>query len=138
MFFYVVLEALVGIIAGVVIATRTKRADGIVYGTLDKVGRITNVVLALFYAILAPFYLFLGMICEPRGEGILIVLGTLICVIAASASLFCSLGLGLSVALRKRGRSALSFAVQFAGVVGIVLAVVLYAVFVGTLIAPLN
>ena len=138
MFIYVVVEALVGIIAGIIIAKRTKKSDGVVYGKLDKVGRITNVLLAIAYTVAAPFYLFLGMISEPDGEGLIIVLGVLVSVIAASASLFCSLGLGFSVALRKKGKSGFSFAVQFAGMTGIALTVLLYVIFAGSLISPLN
>lgn len=78
------------------------------------------------------------MISEPDGEGLLIILGVLVSVIAASASMFCSLGLGFSVALRKMGKSRLSFAVQFAGVAGIALTFLLYAAFAGSLIGSLN
>ena len=84
MFIYVLLEALVGIIAGIIIAKRTKKADGITYGKLDKAGRITNVILTVIYAITAPIYMFLGMISEPSGEGFLWILGLLVAVIATS------------------------------------------------------
>lgn len=138
MFFYVVIEAIVGVVLGIILATRTKKVDGVVYGKLDRIGRITNILLAIVYAIASPFYLFLGMISEPDGEGVLIILGVIVSVIAASASLFCSLGLGFSVALRKKGKSGLSFAAQFAGMAGIALMVLLYMAFVGSLISPLN
>jgi hypothetical protein len=138
MFFYVVIEAIVGVVLGIILATRTKKVDGVVYGKLDRIGRITNILLAIVYAIASPFYLFLGMISEPDGEGVLIILGVIVSVIAASASLFCSLGLGFSVALRKKGKSGLSFAAQFAGIAGIALMVLLYMAFVGSLISPLN
>ena len=138
MFIYVILEALAGIIGGILIATRTKKVDGVEYNTLDKVGRITNILLTLVYVITSPLYLLLGIISEPDGEGILIVLGVLVSLIAASAALFCGLGLGFSVALRKKGKSGLSFAVQFAGVLGIALTILLYAVFAGSLISPIN
>jgi hypothetical protein len=138
MFFYVVIEAIVGVVLGIILATRTKKVDGVVYGKLDRIGRITNILLAIVYAIASPFYLFLGLISEPDGEGVLIILGVIVSVIAASASLFCSLGLGFSVALRKKGKSGLSFAAQFAGIAGIALMVLLYMAFVGSLISPLN
>lgn len=138
MFIYVVLEALAGIIGGILIATRTKKADGIVYGKLDKVGCVTNVILSILYACAAPFCMFLGMISEPDGDGILWVLGLIISLITASAVLFCYLGIGFSVALRKKGKSGLSFAVQFAGIAGIALTVLLYSVFAGSLISSLN
>ena len=135
---YTLLAALAGVIAAIMIASRTKKKKRLVYGKLDKVGIVTNVLLAIFYAIASPFYLFLGMISEPDGEGLLWILGLLIAVISASASLFCSLGLGLSVSLRKKGMSGRSFAVQFAGLVGIALTVLLYMIFAGSLISPLN
>ena len=138
MFVYVLLEAIAGIIAGIMIAKRTKKEEGVIYGKLDKAGRVTNVLLAIAYAVASPLYLILGCISEPSGDGLLIILGVLVSVIAASAALFCALGLGFSVAVRRKGKSGLSFAVQFAGVVGIALTVLFYGVFAGSLISPLN
>ena len=46
--------------------------------------------------------------------------------------------IGLSVAFRKRGKSKLSFAVQFAGIGGIALAVILVFLFYGNLPRPIN
>ena len=135
---YVLIEALVGVIGGILLATRTKKADGVEYNKLDKVGRVTNILLTVAYAITSPLYLFLGMIAEPEGEGLLIVLGVLVSLIAASAAMFAGLGLGFSVALRKKGKSRLSFAVQFVGAVAIALTVLLYVVFAGSLISSLN
>ena len=138
MFIYVVLEALAGIIAGIILTKRTKKSEDIIYGKLDKAGRITNVILAIVYAITSPFYLLLGMLSDPDGEGLLIILGIIVSLIAASASLICSMGLAFSVVLRRKGRSGLSFAVQFAGIVGIALTVLLHGVFAGSLISSLN
>lgn len=138
MFLYTTIEAIVGIVAFFVLAVCSKKEAGVFYGKLDKLGRFTNLLLAVAYILTAPVYLFLGMISEPDGEGPLLILGVLVSVIAASASLFCSLGLGLSVSLRKKGASGLSFAVQFAGVLGIGLTVLLYVLFEGSLISPLN
>jgi hypothetical protein len=56
----------------------------------------------------------------------------------ASAALFCGIGLGLSVAFRKGGKSKLSFAVQFAGIGGICLTLILFFLFYGNLLRPLN
>lgn len=138
MYIYVIIEALVGIIGGILIAACTKRAEDVKYNKLDRAGQITNILLAIAYVIASPLYLVLGAFSEPDGEGFLIVLGVIVSVIAASAALFCGLGLGFSVALRKKGRSKLSFALQFAGVVAIALTVLLYVVFEGTLISSLN
>ena len=138
MFIYVILEALAAIAIGILLAVRTKRSENVIYSRLDKVGVITNVILTALYTVAAPFYLFLGMISEPSGEGALWILGLIVSVAVASVALYCGLGLGFSVALRRKGRGRLSFIVQFAGVVGIGLMVLLYGLFVGTLIAPLN
>jgi hypothetical protein len=138
MFLYTVLEAVAGIVLGILLAVRTKKADGVTYGKLDKAGRITNVLLIIGYVCFAPVYLFLGMISGPGYEGFLGIVGWIVSVIIASATLACGVGLGLSAALRKKGRGKLSFVVQFLGVIGIGLAVALYSVFAGNLIRPLN
>ena len=138
MYLYTVIEAMVGIIAGIVIAIGTKKADGLIYGKLDKAGMITNILLIIVYACLLPLCLFLGMISNPKYDGFLGILGWIVAVVIASAALFCGLGLGFSVALRKKGRSKLSFAVQFAGVAGIGLTLAFYFIFTGNLLKYLN
>ena len=80
----------------------------------------------------------LGAIASPRYDGFLGILGWIVSVIMASAALFCGIGLGLSVAFRKKGKSKLSFAVQFAGIVGIGLTVILFFIFYGNLLRPIN
>ena len=138
MYLYTTVEAIVAVVAGILIAVCTKKADGVVYSKLDKAGRIINILLIPVYVCLAPMYLFLGMIANPRYDGFLGILGWIVSIIMASAALFCGIGLGLSVAFRKKGKSKLSFAVQFAGVGGIGLAVILFFLFYGNLLRPLN
>ena len=138
MFLYTVIEAIVGLVAGILLAACSKKANNVSYGKLDKAGRITNIILILVYTCLSPLYLFFGMISTPRYDGILGILGWIVSLIIASAALFCGVGLGLSVAWRKKGRSKLSFAVQFAGLVGIGLSVGLYCIFAGNLLRYLN
>ena len=132
------MEAIVAIVAGILLSVCTKKAEGVVYGKLDKAGRVTNIVLIILYVCLSPLYLVFGMISAPRLDGFLGILGWIVAIINASAALFCGLGLGFSVALRKKGRSKLSFAVQFAGVVGIILTVGMYCLFAGNLLQNLN
>ena len=36
MFLYTVIEAIVGVVAGILLAVCTKKVDGVVYGKLDK------------------------------------------------------------------------------------------------------
>ena len=138
MYLYTLAEAAIGIIAGILLAVRTKKADGVIYGKLDKAGRITNMLLIPVYVCLSPLYLFLGMIANPRYDGFLGLLGWTVAILMASAALFCGIGLGLSVAFRKQGKSRLSFAVQFAGIGSIGLTLLLFFVFYGNLLRPLN
>ena len=138
MYLYTLIEAMVGIVAGLCIAIFTKRAEGVTCGKLDKAGRITNILLLLVYLCLSPLYLFFGMISNPDYDGFLGILGWIVSIINASAALFCTLGLGFSVALRKKGKSRQSFAVQFAGLVGIGLTVGMYCLFAGNLLSSLN
>ena len=138
MFLYTVMEAVIAVFAGIFLAVRTKKADNVVYGKLDKAGRIINILLIPVFVCLAPLYLFLGMIASPAYDGFLGILGWIVSVIIASATLFCGLGLGFSVALRKKGKSKQSFIVQFAGLVGIGLSVGLYCLLAGNLLKYLN
>ena len=138
MFLYTVIEAVIAVFAGIFLAVRTKKANDVVYGKLDKAGRITNIILLLTFIYLAPVYLFLGMISQPAYDGFGGIIGWIVSIINASAALFCGLGLGFSVALRKKGKSKLSFAVQFAGLVGIGLTVGMYCLFAGNLLESLN
>lgn len=138
MFLYTTVEAIVGIIAGILLAVCTKKVEGVTYGKLDKIGRVTNILLLLFYVCFSFVYLFLGMIANPRYDGFLGLLGWIVAILMASAALFCGVGLGLSVAFRKKGKSKLSFAVQFAGLGGIALTLILFFLFYGNLLRPLN
>ena len=138
MFLYTTVSAAVAVIAGILIAVCTKKAEDVVYTKLDKAGRVTNLLLLVVYVCLAPLYLFLGMIATPRYDGILGILGWTVAIIMGSAALPCGLGLGFSAALRKKGRSKLSFALQFAGIAGIALTLILFFLFYGNLLRPLN
>ena len=138
MFLYTVLTALAGVVVGILLTTCGKKMEDVTYGKLDRAGRITNIVLIPVYGFLSPFYMFIGMICRPAYDGLQGLLGWIVSVVIASATLLCGLGLGTSVALRKKGRSKLSFAVQFLGMVGMALSGILFAVFYGNLLDTLN
>ena len=135
---YVFIEAILGIIAGILLALFTKKADGITYGQLDEAGVIMNSVFLPLYAVATPACIILGLLCRPNHDGFLGIIGWIVSVIAASAPLLCGLGLGASVALRKRGKSKLGFAIQFLGVVAIALTFVFFFSFYGNLLAPLK
>lgn len=138
MILYIILEAIVGIAAGILLAVITKKAEGVTYGKLDKAGFITNIVLIPIYLVVSAFTMVLAMFMRPHYDGFLAVVAWIVIVIASSAALFCGLGLGASVALRKKGKSKQSFAVQFAGAAGIALTFAIFCLFYGNLLAPLN
>ena len=135
---YTFLAAIAGIVLGVLVAGRVKKPEALTYGALDKASVFTNIGLLVLYVVLSPFYMFIGMICCPAHEGFLGILGWIVAVIAASAPLFCGLSLGFSVFFRRKGKSKLGFAVQFAGFLSIILTFLLYVVFADGLLAPLN
>lgn len=138
MFLYTVFAVIAGIVGGILLAIRTKKSENIHYGKLDKAGRVTNIVLLPVYLIFLPFCMFLGFLSSPAYEGFLGIIGWIVSMIIASAPSVCWLGLGFSVALRKQGKSKLSFAVQFAGFLGVGLTFLLFAVFYGNLLSSLN
>ena len=70
MFLYTAIEAIVGVVAGILIAVCTKKTDGVIYSKLDMIGRVTNILLLLFYVGFSYFYLFLGVIANPRPPAI--------------------------------------------------------------------
>ena len=139
MYIYFILAAIAGLVAGIMTAVRSKKEEGVVYGKLDNAGRITNILLIPVYAIASIFCLFVVMLGYiPDGEGILAVVSWIVAIIGATGPALCGLGLGASVALRKKGRSKLSFWVQFAGVVGLGITLLFFVLFCGSLFGSLN
>ena len=90
------------------------------------------------YLILSVFVMVLSVFSAPEYDGFLGILGWIVCVIIASAPMACGLGLGFSASLRKKGRSKLSFIVQFAGIAGCALSIALFMLFYGNLLSSLN
>lgn len=138
MFIYTCAALIAAIVIGLILAIRTKKAEDVVYNKLDKAGRITNIILLIAYIAGSPLCLILAAISGPGENGFLAVIGWIISIIIGSFSLFCGIGLGLSVAWRKQGKSKQSFIVQFAGVIGIGLTIGLYCLCAGNLVASLN
>ena len=138
MYLYTAITAVIGLIAGIFLAACTKKAEGVVYEKLDKAGRITNIVLIPVYVVLSLIYVAISMFASPAHDGFLGMLSWLVCLLIAVAPASCGLGLGFSASLRKKGRSKLSFIIQFAGFAGCILGVVLFMVFYGNLLASLN
>ena len=138
MFIYIIFCIIAGIISFILFAALTKKIDGLVYNKLDKAGKITNILFTITYVYLSPVYLFFGLISAPAYDGFLGIIGWIVSFINASTVLFCGLGLGLSVAFRKKGKSKLSFCIQFLGFAAILFTVISYAIFSGNLLQRLN
>ena len=138
MYLYTAITAVIGLIAGILLAACTKKAESVVYDKLDKAGRITNIVLIPVYIVLSLVYIAISIFTSPAHDGFLGVLSWLVCAIIAVAPASCGLGLGLSASMRKKGNSKLSFIVQFAGFAGCALGIILFLVFYGNLLASLN
>ena len=138
MYVYIISCIIAGILLFILLGALTKKADGVVYNGLDKAGIITNIAFTVVYVLISPLYLFLGLISYPGYEGFLGVIGWIISFLNASTALFCGLGLGLSVAFRKKGKSKLSFAIQFLGFAAIAFTLLTYFLFYGNLLQSLN
>ena len=138
MIVYTILEALVALVAGIVIAAYAKKAEGVTYTKLDKAGRITNIVLIPVYIGIGIFCMALGIFSYPGYEGVLGILGWIVAIFIASVPLISGIGLGVSVALRKKGKSKQSFAAQFAGLASAVLAIILFFACYDNLLNSLN
>ena len=136
---YFALVAIIGLVVGIIIAARSKKAEGVVYGKLDKAGIVTNILLIPVYLIVTIFSFFIVMLGYiPEGKGILGVFSWTVAIIGATGPVLCGLGLGASVSLRKIGKSKKSFLVQFAGVAGIGITILFFVLFCGNLFGSLN
>ena len=71
MYLYTALTTIIGLVAGIFLAVRTKKADGVVYGKLDKAGRITNIVLIPGYIALSLVYIGISIFTAPAHDGFL-------------------------------------------------------------------
>ena len=139
MYLYMVIETVVAVLGGILLAVCSKKSEGVVYGKLDKIGRVTNIVLIPVYLLLSFLCLGVGIFSYPGyREGFLHVLGMIVATIIPSAPLFCGFGLGMSVLLRKKGKSKQSFRVQFVGLAGAALCFGMYCAFYGNLLGSIN
>ena len=139
MYVYMVVVAIVGLLAGILLAACSKKAEGLEYGKLDKAGRVTNIVLIPVYIFVSVFCMAMGIFAYPgHKDGFLRVLGLIVAGFIPSASLFCGVGLGLSVRWRKKGMSKKSFWIQFLGLAAAALGLGMFFVFYGNLLGSIN
>ena len=139
MFLYFAFAAVAGLVAGIVIAARSKKAEGVEYGILDKVGVVTNLLLIPAYSIMTLFFLALSMLgMNPESGGFMGVISFIVSFLCASVPALCGLGLGASVAWRRKGKRALGFWAQFAGVAGYALVLLIFVTIGDFVFASLN
>ena len=138
MFLYTIFAAIAGIITGILLAACTKKAEGVTYGVFDKIGKIFNIVLIPIYAVSTPLYMFISMLCEPNFESPFGILGLIVSCFIGAAPFFAALGLGVSAVLRKKGKSKLSFVIQFLGAFCMICAFILFCVCYGSLFPHIN
>lgn len=105
---------------------------------IDILTKILNVVVTVMYAMATPMMWFLAMVSEAYNDGFLGFLGWMIAGLIWIVPFFFGFGVGLSVLLRRRGKSIPAFFAQFTGFAAIAVSFLLYALFVGTLLSPLN
>ena len=138
MFLYTVTGAVIAVVVCIFMTVSTKKDLDVVYGKLDKAGRITNILLIPVYSFLTLFFVALSLFLSPAYGGFLGILGWIVAIMISSVPLYCGFALSASVVFRKKGKSKLSFAVQFAGFAGAALALILFFAFYGNLLRYLN
>lgn len=134
-----IIALVAGIALGIVLAAATKKKEGVVASPLDKVTKITNIVMIPVSLYLAYFSIALSMFTVPEHDGgALFVIDLIICSLIWIAPVCIGGGLGLSAALRKRGRSLASFVLQFIGIMSTFASVVIYVLGVDRVISSIN
>lgn len=117
-------------LGALVIALLIKRKDGVIYTALDKRGKDMNIILSIIYipmSFMAIFTMF--FFDDPSVKGLSYSILTTAVSIGFLTPIISIIGIFLSIVLRKRGKSVLSFKVQFAGLIsfGLVFLLVMLA-----------
>lgn len=129
----------VGFLAALILVLRLRNTSSPSPHALDPITRVFNVLLSVGYVCFSPILWFLALVSESYPEeGILCVLGWIVAGAIWILPAAFGTGIGLSVLLRKKGRGRAAFIIQFAGACAVALSFALYAIFVGTLLTPLN
>ena len=138
MIYISLLLAVAGFVAALLVGICAKKSEGRVYGKLDKAGVVTNIVLIPIYVVLSPLCFAVALFTQPAHDGLLAVLSWLVSIIISAAPGISALGLGFSMALRRKGKSKLSFVIQFAGFAAIALMMILFGTLYGNLLDTIN
>lgn len=119
----------VALFVGLYIALRQKKDPAVSYSALDKTSVVLNVLLVPIYGLLSFLPMFLSMIFYPTASANALqhVLCWLFSGLIGAAPVYCAAALGLSAAWRRKGQSKKGFWIQFAGIPGIVIPLLIAA-----------
>ena len=109
-----------GVAVGILLAVRAQKIEPAVPSTLDHVSLAMNITLIPVYFIFSLLMLFMANITRTHygASSEQVFFAKIFSFIIAAAPIYCGIALGMSVSLRRKGRSLAGFLVQFAGFVG--------------------
>ena len=116
-----------GVAIGILIAVRARKIEAAVPTALDRVSLVINITLIPVYLILSILMMFMALITGTSygASSLQEIFAEVFSFVIAAAPIYCGIALGLSVSLRRKGRSLAGFLVQFAGFGGILVLVLI-------------
>lgn len=116
-----------GVAIGILLAVRARKIEAAVPTALDRVSWVINITLIPIYLILSILMMFMALITGTSygASSLQEIFAEVFSFVIAAAPIYCGIALGLSVSLRRKGRSLAGFLVQFAGFGGILVLVLI-------------
>ena len=116
-----------GVAIGILLAVRARKIEAAVPTALDRVSLVINITLIPVYLIFSVLMLFMALITGTSygASSLQEIFAEVFSFVIAAAPIYCGIALGLSVSLRRKGRSLAGFLVQFAGFGGILVLVLI-------------
>ena len=116
-----------GVAIGILLAVRARKIEAAVPTALDRVSLVINITLIPVYLILSILMMFMALITGTSygASSLQEIFAEVFSFVIAAAPINCGIALGLSVSLRRKGRSLAGFLVQFAGFGGILVLVLI-------------
>ena len=116
-----------GVAIGILLAVRARKIEAAVPAALDRVSLVINIMLIPVYLILSILMMFMALITGTSygASSVQEIFAEVFSFVIAAAPIYCGIALGLSVSLRRKGRSLAGFLVQFAGFGGILVLVLI-------------
>lgn len=126
-FGFYLLFLIAGIAAGIILVVRARKTEAGTYTVLDKISMVTNVVLCIVYFPLSLIMLLMASITGTGLNASLVqdILAYIFAGLIAATPIYCGIALGMSVSLRRKGKSVAGFLIQFAGFIGIILLILI-------------